>query len=57
MSTKEIGVTREKFYEWLDTCPIPEDFYFVADFEFGYCRVFFSFDETEEEDDGEDGED
>ena len=47
---EEVGVSREQFYEWLDTCPVPKEFYFVADDDYGYARVFFSFDEFEEED-------
>ena len=48
--SEDVGVTREQFYKWLDTCPIPKEFYFVADDDYGYCRVFFSFDEFEKED-------
>lgn len=47
----EVGVTREQFYEWFDTCPVPDEWIYIADDDYGYCRIVFSFDETEEDDD------
>jgi hypothetical protein len=44
----QVGVTREQFYEWLDTCPIGNEWVLVAENDYGYCRVVFCFDETGE---------
>ena len=53
--SEEVGVTREQFHEWLDTCPMDDEWVFVAEDDVGYCRVVFCFDETEEEEEA-DGE-
>ena len=46
----QVGVTREQFYEWLDTCPMDNEWVLVSEDDFGYCRVVFCFDEEEDED-------
>ena len=46
----QVGVTREQFYEWLDTCPIDNQWVVIAEDDYGYCRVVFCFDEEEDED-------
>ena len=51
--SNQVGVTRSQFYEWLNTCPAPHDTWFVGEDDEGYARVFFSFDE-EDDDNGED---
>ena len=47
----EVGVTREAFFEWLNTCPMSDQWILIADDDFGYCRVVFCFDEEENDDD------
>ena len=47
----QVGVTREQFYEWLDTCPIDNQWIVTAEDDYGYCRVVFCFDEEEDEED------
>ena len=37
----------EEFWTWMDSCPSKE--WFVADIETGCARVFFTYEEQEEE--------
>lgn len=49
MASEKVGMTRQQFNEWLETCPADPESWFIADDDWGYARVFFSIDEFEDE--------